>query len=254
MTAAARTLAWLQPGQAFPPLEDAWDAASDMPGLLCAGADLSVETLTRAYRNGIFPWFSAGQPVLWWSPEPRMVLSVDNFRLHPSLKKRLHRFSRSPNCEIRVDSAFADVIAACASIRRNEHDGTWIVPPMVQAYSRLHHAGLAHSVETWIDGELTGGLYFVAIGRAVFGESMFHRAPDSSKIALAALIAMCRQWGIAAIDCQQNTRHLASLGAAEMPRDEFVAQVAIHAEQAAPPWLFAPVYWDHILATHLAPS
>lgn len=254
MTTNTQTLVWLQTGQAFPPVDCAWDASTDVPGLLCAGGDLTVETLTRAYGNAIFPWFSPGQPLLWWSPDPRMVLTVDNFRLHPSFKKRLTRFIRSPNCEIRVDSAFEDVIAACAVSGRAGQSGTWIVPEMIQAYTRLHRAGLAHSVETWIDGQLSGGLYFVALGRAVFGESMFHRVPDCSKIALAALVAMCRQFGVTHIDCQQNTRHLASLGAEEMPRQQFVGHVANAADQQTPRWLFAPVYWKHIVATHLAPS
>ncbi|MDD5030136.1 MAG: leucyl/phenylalanyl-tRNA--protein transferase [Rhodoferax sp.] len=240
-------LTWLPPGTAFPPTDSAWDAATIAPGLLCAGGDLSVATLTQAYHNAIFPWFSPGQPILWWSPDPRMVLNVGSFHLRISLKKRLKQFIRSSDCQIRVDSAFKAVISACAqSIRHGQH-GTWIVPAMVQAYTRLHHAGLAHSVETWIDGELQGGLYFVALGKAVFGESMFHRSTDGSKIALAALVAMCREFGVTHIDCQQNTPHLNSMGAQEVPRAWFLQHIVQASELDAPHWAFAPLDWHHLL-------
>ncbi len=241
-------LTWLEFGDTFPAVHHAWGANSDAPGLLCAGGDLSTDTLQRAYRSGVFPWFSAGQPVLWWSPDPRMVLRPTEFRLHPSLKKRLKKFIQSPHHDIRVDSAFEEVIKACADSARQGQSGTWIVPTMVQAYVALHQAGVAHSVETWVDGELAGGLYFVAIGRAVFGESMFHRQTDASKIALAALVAMCRQFGIDQVDCQQNTRHLASMGAAEMPRALFVERVATAAAEPNPDWTFSPLYWNCLMA------
>jgi leucyl/phenylalanyl-tRNA--protein transferase len=244
------TLPWLEAGQLFPPVEQAWGQKSDAPGLLCAGADLSIETLRQAYQGGIFPWFSQGQAILWWSPDPRMVLEIANFRLHPSLKKQVKNFAHSPGCEIRVDSTFNEVINACAQNTRIGQNGTWIVPAMVQAYQQLHLAGLVHSVEVWANGHLTGGLYFVAIGRAVFGESMFHRTTDASKIALAALVAMCRQFDIRQIDCQQNTRHLASLGAAEMPRAEFLNRVKEAAVKPEPCWIFSPVYWTHILTSN----
>ncbi|MBN4841548.1 leucyl/phenylalanyl-tRNA--protein transferase, partial [Citrobacter braakii] len=165
-----------------------------------------------AYSNGIFPWYSTGQPVLWWSPDPRMVLHVDEFRVRRSFRKVLHRFLKDPRCEVRIDSAFGDVIRACARTPRPGQDGTWIVPDMQAAYRALHRAGHAHSVEAWWDGELVGGLYLVNLGRAVFGESMFTHRRDASKMALAALVAACRAWGVALIDCQQQTRHLASLG------------------------------------------
>lgn len=170
-----------------------------------------------------------------------MVLAVADFHVRTSFKKRLKQFARSPNCEIRVDSAFADVINACAQSLRHGQSGTWIVPSMVQAYTQLHHAGLAHSVETWIDGALHGGLYFVALGKAVFGESMFHRSSDSSKIALAALVTMCRQFGVTHIDCQQNTGHLACMGAREVPREWFLQHVAHASAQTAPNWRFTPI-------------
>lgn len=247
MSAEPSTLPWLASGEAFPPVHHAWKKNSDAPGLLCAGGDLSVNTLLRAYQAGIFPWFSPGQPILWWSPDPRMVLNPAKFRLHTSLRKQVKRFANSPHCEIRVDSAFEAVIQACADSARNGQSGTWIVPNMVQAYVDLHHAGLAHSVETWMHGKLVGGLYFVAIGRAVFGESMFHQVTDASKIALAALIALCRYVGVPQIDCQQNTRHLASFGATEMPRALFVEGVTAALSLPTPTWRFSPVYWNCLL-------
>lgn len=204
-------------------------------------------SLRAAYRRGIFPWFSEGQPILWWSPDPRMVLQVDRFRLHPSMRKTLRRFVRTPRCEIRFDHDFARVIAQCASQPRGASTGTWIVPDMQLAYRQLHQAGLAHSVETWIDGELVGGLYCVAIGQAVFGESMFSRVSDASKIALAALVAFCRAHGVRLIDCQQTTRHLQSLGATEITRTQFLRHCEAAAGLPAPAWVFEPLYWRQLL-------
>lgn len=240
-------LPWLEPGEAFPPVSQAWGRDSDAPGLLAAGGLLDVATLREAYGHGIFPWFSRGQPVLWWSPDPRMVLEVAQFRLHRSLRKTLRKFALSASCEIRIDSAFEQVIQACASSPREGQDGTWIVPQMVQAYGELHRAGDAHSVETWIDGQLVGGLYCVARGRAVFGESMFARVADASKIALAALVAFCRHHGIAMIDCQQNTRHLASLGAHEIPRVDFLRHIEAAQTEPGPRWRFDPLYWRELM-------
>jgi leucyl/phenylalanyl-tRNA--protein transferase len=176
-----------------------------------------------------------------------MVLFTDEFRLHRSLRKTVAKFAADPHCEIRFDSDFDAVIHACATSDRPGQSGTWIVPAMVQAYQAFHRAGFAHSVETWMDGRLVGGLYCVVIGRAVFGESMFTRVPDASKIALAALVAWCRQRDAGVIDCQQNTRHLASLGAREIPRAEFVQQVAVQARRSPAPWHFEPVYWNAVL-------
>ena len=243
---APSPLPWLEPGDPFPPVTQAWGEQSDAPGLLAAGGDLTVDTLVRAYGQGIFPWYSRGQPILWWSTDPRMVLQVDHFRLHRSLRKTLQRFADSPGCEIRIDHAFAEVIRSCAGSPRRGQQGTWILPEMQQAYLRLHRAGRAHSFETWVDGELVGGLYCVALGRAVYGESMFARVTDASKIALAALVALCRQHGVAMIDCQQNTAHLASLGAAEMPRVDFLHHIASACSQPAPEWKFSPLYWQHL--------
>ena len=186
---------------------------------------------------------------MWWSPNPRMVLRVSEFRLHRSLRKTLLRFMQRAGCEIRIDTAFPQVIDSCANTPRLGANGTWIVPSMVQAYTRLHLEGYAHSVETWVNEKLVGGLYCVSLGHAVFGESMFSHARDTSKIALAALVALCRENAINVIDCQQNTAHLASMGATEMPREAFISH--IQAAQAKPSahWRFAPVYWQHLLST-----
>jgi leucyl/phenylalanyl-tRNA---protein transferase len=243
------SLPWLEPGEPFPPPSSAWPANSPAPGLLAAGGALDTQTLCAAYRQGIFPWFSAPQPHLWWTPDPRMVLMTDAFKLHRSLRKVLHRFLNTPGCEIRMDSAFNAVIQACANSPREGQDGTWIVPEMVAAYQQLHCDGIAHSVETWIDGELAGGLYCVNIGRAVFGESMFTRRTDASKLALAALVAFARTHGVQWIDCQQNTRHLASLGAAEIPRQRFQELLIQATPLQAPHWEFKPLYWQQLQST-----
>lgn len=249
MSIHAPALPWLTAGQDFPPASQAWDADAPVPGLLAAGGALDTASLCRAYAHGIFPWFGPGQPILWWSPDPRMVLPIQGFRLHRSLRKTLLRFVRQRGCEIRMDHDFSAVIQACADSPRDGQSGTWIVPEMVQAYEGLHRAGLAHSVETWIDGRLAGGLYCVALGRAVFGESMFSRSTDASKIALAALVAFCRHYGIGLIDCQQNTRHLASLGAREVSRATFLDHIATARAEPAVHWHFDPLYWRELLDT-----
>jgi leucyl/phenylalanyl-tRNA--protein transferase len=242
-----QALPWLLPGRSFPPVIEAWGIDSDAPGLLALGGELSVDTLIDAYRKGIFPWFSEGQPILWWSPDPRMVMKVEEFKLHRSFKKKLAQFSVSDSGGIRVDTAFRQVIESCASASRQGQSGTWILPEMVEAYVHLHQAGVAHSIETWIDGELAGGLYCVAMGKAVFGESMFTQVPDASKIALAALVAICRLNSIEQIDCQQNTKHLASLGAREMSRAEFLQCVDRAKTMPSIEWKFRPVYWNYLL-------
>jgi leucyl/phenylalanyl-tRNA--protein transferase len=241
-------LPWLAPGEPVPEAASAWGPHDPVPGLLAAGGALNVESLLQAYSNGVFPWFSEGQPILWWSPDPRMTLDVSRFRVHRSMSRTLKQFICDPRCEVRFDSQFDAVIDACSKMPRTGQSGTWIVPEMIHAYGELHRAGHAHSVETWIDGQLTGGLYCVNVGQAVFGESMFALRADASKIALSALVAFCRQHGIRMIDCQQNTAHLASLGAAEMPRFQFVAHVARARQQAAPTWRFDPVYWTQLLS------
>ena len=229
----------------FPPTSHALGADTDAPGLLAAGGRLSLARLEAAYRHGVFPWFSGGQPVLWWAPDPRMVLPVAEFKLSRSLKKTLTRFIRTPGCELRYDSAFEQVIAACATTPRDGQHGTWIVPPLQRAYAAWHRAGAAHSVETWVEGRLVGGLYGVGIGRMFFGESMFSHRTDASKIALAALVAFCRAHGIALIDCQQNTGHLASLGAREISRAEFERHLALSLGADGPPhWTYDVAHWN----------
>lgn len=248
-------LPWLHPGDSLPDPRTAWGDVDPVPGLLAAGGSLDVPSLLQAYTQGVFPWFSDGQPILWWCPNPRMTLATSQFRLHRSLRKTLQHFRLDARCEIRFDHAFRQVIEACAEAPRAGQNGTWIVPDMVDAYVQLHRAGHAHSVETWVDGELIGGLYCVGIGRAVFGESMFARRPDASKIALSALVAFCRHNQIGMIDCQQNTSHLASLGAAEMSRDAFLAQIARARTEPAPNWRFEPKYWTELLpATPFQPT
>jgi leucyl/phenylalanyl-tRNA--protein transferase len=208
---------------------------------------LDVPTLLRAYASTIFPWFSEGEPILWWSPDPRMVLDVGRLRLYRSLRRAITRFRADPACQIRIDSAFSQVISACADAARPGQNGTWINSRMQAAYRALHHAGHAHSVETWVGGQLVAGLYVVAIGGAVFGESMFTQISDGSKIALAALTAFARWHDLPLIDCQQNTPHLAFMGAAEMPRADFARHVAGLTRRLAPRWSFEPVYWNALL-------
>ena len=300
-SAPTPALAWLQAGDAFPPVASAWGHASPAPGLLAAGGALDVATLQAAYAQGIFPWYSAGQPTLWWNPDPRMVLRLEEFKLHRSLRKTLQKFKDNPDCEIRINHDFAAVVRACAQSPRkpqaagedssgdggnSESNGastdgsaatdraqtakpakthsqtasaestqatstphTWIQPEMVSAYTQLHQAGMAHSVETWAHGQLMGGLYCTALGAAVFGESMFANATDASKIALCALVALCKAQGVARIDCQQNTAHLASLGAREMPRAQFCHHVDTDAQKPALRWQFEPIYWSTLLPT-----
>lgn len=240
-------LPWLQVHDPFPPVDQAWGPGSPAPGLLAAGGALDVATLRQAYARGIFPWFSTGQPHLWWSPDPRMVLVPGEFRLRRSMTKTLRRFMGQPDCHVRMDHDFDTVIHHCSSTPRPGQNGTWIVPEMVQAYRQLHRAGVAHSVETWVDGQLVGGLYLVCLGAAVFGESMFSHRTDASKIALCALVAWCLTHGITQIDCQQNTAHLASMGAREVPRVAFMRTVAAALERPTPPWRFDPVYWNALL-------
>jgi leucyl/phenylalanyl-tRNA---protein transferase len=218
-------LPWIDSNQALPEAHMAWGVQSNAPGLLAAGQDLSAARLQAAYSQGIFPWFSAGQPVLWWSPDPRMVLRPSHFRFHRSLRKTLQNRLRCPGFALAFDRDFSQVIHRCSTAPRSGQNGTWILPSMVQAYEDLHRAGHAHSAEVWLQGELVAGLYFVALGHAVFGESMFTTIPDGSKMALACLVSACLQHDVPLIDCQQNTAHLASLGAREISRSDFVTVV-----------------------------
>ncbi|MFC7514969.1 leucyl/phenylalanyl-tRNA--protein transferase [Herbaspirillum sp. GCM10030257] len=226
---------WLEPDSPFPDVAFALTEEDGAAGLLAAGADLSPERLLDAYRHGIFPWFSEGQPILWWSTDPRMVLFTERFSASHSLKKTLRKVHKSSltdgRWQIRFDSAFEDVMRACAAPRR-DGAGTWISEEIVRGYCGLHHRGFAHSSEVWLDGQLVGGAYGVCIGRMFYGESMFARKSDASKIALAYLVHFLHAHGVEMIDCQQETSHLASLGASPIPRSEFIAHLKKATRQA----------------------
>lgn len=224
---------WLERDDPFPPPAS---ALAYPDGLLAAGADLSPARLLSAYRQGIFPWYSAGEPILWWSPDPRMVLLPSELKVSRSLAKTL----RNRDFEIRFDSAFAAVVQGCASRgAKPGAPGTWITDDMRAAYLRLHELGYAHSAETWIAGELAGGLYGVAIGRMFFGESMFTRARDASKLAMVHLVRRLERQGCGMIDCQMHTAHLASLGARAIPRSEFSLRL-----QELVNYGMTPTKWD----------
>jgi leucyl/phenylalanyl-tRNA--protein transferase len=237
-------LTWLEPGQPFPPVSQAWGQASDAPGLLAAGDAMDAAQLVAAYRQGIFPWFSTGQPVLWWSPDPRMVLPLNEFKLHRSLRQTLKNWTLEPGVEMAFDRDFAQVIARCGQAPRPGQTGSWIVPAIVQAYTQLHRMGLAHSAEIWKDGHLVAGLYFVSLGHTVFGESMFTTVRDGSKMALAMLVSAAKRHGVQMIDCQQNTRHLASLGGREIPREDFVQWLGLAQSKPTIDWANETLYWD----------
>jgi leucyl/phenylalanyl-tRNA--protein transferase len=227
-----KRITWLSPQDApewFPPLEQALEEPA---GLLAAGGDLSPERLIAAYRGGIFPWYSPGQPVLWWSPDPRAVLFPEEFRCTRSLAKTL----RNGGFTFSVDRDFAGVIDGCAAPRAAS-PGTWITPEMRAAYLELHRLGCGHSVEAWHADTLAGGLYGVRLGGVFFGESMFSRTRDASKAALAHLVELCRHNGIVAIDCQLPSRHLASLGARTIPRTRFRTLLREHARGGCAPLL-----------------
>ncbi|HQZ39347.1 MAG TPA: leucyl/phenylalanyl-tRNA--protein transferase [Vicinamibacterales bacterium] len=216
----------LPPGAPFPPVDR---ALRHPDGLLAAGGDLSVETLVRAYARGIFPWYSQGDPILWWSPDPRTVLPCAELHVSRSLRRRLAR----RRFRVTLDEAFADVLTACAEPRRDE-TGTWLLPEMRAAYLAMHDRALAHSLEVWMDGQLAGGIYGVALGRMFFGESMFSRRTDGSKIALAHLAAQLHAWGMPLIDCQMDTEHLRSLGARRLARHDFARRVDALVRQPGP--------------------
>ena len=211
-------LPWL--GSAESKFPDIGLALSEPNGLLAAGGDLSPRRLLEAYKSGIFPWFEEGQPVLWWSPDPRMVLFPEDLRISKSLHKALNK----SHFTVTMDEAFSEVIACCAQ-PRGDSPGTWITDEMQAAYTQLFEAGHAHSVEVWSDGDLVGGLYGVALGQLFFGESMFSFQSNASKIALANLVKQLQQWNYKLIDCQVSSEHLESLGAVEISRDEFRQQL-----------------------------
>jgi leucyl/phenylalanyl-tRNA--protein transferase len=215
----------------FPPAD-----LADESGLLAVGGDLSAERLKLAYSLGIFPWFDEDLPIMWHSPDPRMVLLPDDLRINRSLRKAIRR---APY-RITLDTAFHGVISACASIYRPGQGGTWITDDMIAAYDELHRQGFAHSVEAWLGEELVGGLYGVSLGSAFFGESMFAKAPDASKIAFATLVEQLKAWGVDLVDCQVHTEHLENFGAQEIPRRDFLSrlQTSLKAPHRLGPWRF----------------
>lgn len=219
------------PSDPFPDVEL---AETEPNGLLAVGGDLSDERLINAYRHGIFPWYSEGQPILWWSPDPRTVIFPDELKVSRSLRKTI----RKGHFKVTVDHAFSQVVRRCAEPRPDQ-DGTWLLPEMQLSYLRLHRAGLAHSIEVWKDDELVGGLYGIALGRVFFGESMFSRVTDASKVALVHLVNLTREWGFRLIDCQVYSSHLISLGAREISRREFNGLLNRWTNEAGRPGL-----WD----------
>ncbi|MFW5426085.1 MAG: leucyl/phenylalanyl-tRNA--protein transferase [Methylophagaceae bacterium] len=228
-------LTWLaeSPNSPFPTLDQALD-----DGLLAVGGDLSPQRLLNAYRNGIFPWFNEHDPILWWAPEPRMVLFTKQIKISKSLQKTLNNTPLS----ITIDRAFSDVMTACAAPRKNANgeteSGTWIHPDMIEAYTTLHQQGIAHSIECWHKGELVGGLYGLAIGKIFFGESMFSNMRDSSKIALVTLCRQLDDWGFPLIDCQIYSEHLSSMGAIEIERTQFISYLDEYCSQTIPDTLW----------------
>lgn len=223
-------LTWLDPHNDNQPFPHPDRALTEPDGLLAAGGNLTPRRLLRAYRMGIFPWYSADQPILWWSPDPRLVLLPECLKVSRSLRKTL----RKGLFAITADTAFEQVVAACAGPRQGE-PSTWITSEMFRAYCRLHRLGHAHSIETWQQGELVGGLYGVSLGRVFYGESMFSWISDASKIALVALAAQLQRWEFAVIDCQVTTAHLLSMGAVDIPRSSFLQLLECYCPQPGQP-------------------
>lgn len=247
------TLPCLDNGIPFPP---ACQALKEPDGLLAFGGDLSSARLLQAYRLGIFPWYSAEQPLLWWSPSARMVLACDSFKISQSLRKLLKRVARDERQDpahiiVTTDSCFETVIRACAAPRQSQ-GGTWITDEMIAAYTALHHQGYAHSIETWVDGALAGGLYGICIGRMFYGESMFSWYSDSSKIALAWLVGFLRANNVPWIDCQQDTPHLARMGAQPLPRAQFLRHVAWAVAQPSFSWPTGQMLADGTIAPYIS--
>ena len=205
---------------AFPPLSL---ALKEPNGLIAIGGDLSLNRLLEAYQHGIFPWFSEGEPIMWWSPNPRMVLLPDDLKIAKSLQKTL----KNKPFEVRFNTAFREVMQACSNTRRDGQAGTWITDDIINGYCALHEAGYAISAECWLNDQLVGGCYGVKIGDMFYGESMFHHVTDASKVAFVSLVQKLKSEGVGMIDCQMKTDHLASLGAKEMPRDDFISKLSV---------------------------
>ncbi|MFT5721450.1 MAG: leucyl/phenylalanyl-tRNA--protein transferase [Motiliproteus sp.] len=231
-------ISWLDPDNLeFPPVAQ---ALVEPDGLLAAGGDLSPARLIQAYRNGIFPWYDESQPILWWSPDPRCILKPDQLHVSRSLRKLI----RQQRLRVSIDQDFSAIMLACAA-PRSDADGTWISAAMQQAYGRLHQQGVAHSVEVWQQDQLVGGLYGLAIGKTFFGESMFSRVSNASKLALVTLVEQLQEWGYAFIDCQVHSQHLRSLGATEVPRSEFIRLLKDNIDRPqSHPWKLKPQQQD----------
>ena len=231
---------WLHENETFQNPLISGDLDPSIPGLMAVSERIYPGQLLAAYRLGIFPWYSNHQPVLWWSPNPRMVLYPNNFKISKSLKKSIFQFYQNSDLQLRVDDNFEEVIRACASTKRKDQDGTWMTGDIIDAYTLLHLNGYAHSISIRHQNNLLGGLYCVSIGSMVFGESMFSRQENTSKLALAALCAWCKSQDVLMIDCQQETAHLMSLGAESIPRDAFLTHLeqAVKKIQIKSPWNF----------------
>ncbi|CAM3718181.1 leucyl/phenylalanyl-tRNA--protein transferase [Polynucleobacter arcticus] len=242
-------ITWLGAKDAFPNPMDCQDPDPSVPGLIAVSERIYPGQLARAYQMGIFPWYSDNQPVLWWSPNPRMVLKPAHFKCHHSLKKAIRLFLQDPHKEILIDHDFGAVVRSCATTKRNGQDGTWITHEIMDAYTQLHEQGHVHSIAVMEEKRLIGGLYCVAFGGMVFGESMFSHQTDASKIALATLAAWCSQNHVEMIDCQQETAHLDSLGAEPIARNEFLAhlQAALKQTNIEIPWNFDKAILRHWL-------
>lgn len=232
------TLTKLNEQLVFPPAET---ALVEPNGLLAFGGDLTEQRLLLAYSSGIFPWFSQGEPIMWWSPNPRGILPLDNFQASKSLKK----FARNCAYQITINTAFSQVIDFCATIPRDD-SGTWITNKMITAYKDLHKLGHAHSVEVWSDQTLVGGLYGVVVGKVFCGESMFHKATNASKLAMLNLVALLKGQGAEFIDCQMQNPHLASLGCIELPRAEFLTMLAKQRQESFAKWVWQPRILDSL--------
>lgn len=226
-------------------------AMKEPNGLLAVGGDLTPEWLLMAYSKGIFPWFNPEDPILWWTPNPRSVLFIEDLKIKRSLKQAINKYAREQDLKVTLDTDFKTVMQACSSVPREGQDGTWITDNMLNAYATMHNAGHAHSVEVWLNNELVGGLYGIAIGKMFFGESMFSKQANTSKIALVALTMQLKQWGFSVIDTQVETAHLNSLGAKNMSREDFEALIKQQTQKAFPPkkWQF-DCDWRQLLAEH----
>ena len=228
---------WIDESRTFPSPRRFIQTNPELPDdLLALSESMDEELLLSAYQQGIFPWYSDGQPVMWWCTSPRMVLNTAEIKITHSLSKKIKQVLKNPLWEIRVDTAFVDVIQACANAQRKNQQGTWITNEIISYYSILHERGFAHSVETWFEGHLVGGLYGINLGKMFYGESMFMHVTDASKLALAALCAWCNEVGIRLIDCQQHTQHLSSLGAKPISKIEFLDWIESQTKLSPPSW------------------